>query len=381
MKEKNPWPQNLYYDIFEEETKTPETLESDMDSVLNTLNAQEQGFLRMRYQEGLSINAAGRKAGLSPGRAHQIIQKALGRLRHDSRALILLHGRENLPAVLEEQKAEKKKGYLLKVAKEYGEDSPEYRAAQNSQMNRVDDGVLSVRTVNSLIRAGYRYLDELIPFDEDKLLKIRNLGVNSLKELKSRMVELGLLDPEADALRKEPETEPVWPENLIKKILKRMYAYSPVIEEQNLEAAIKTLPDIQQKIIVALYKKNMPIEKAAKKCRIAENTARSYESKALTHLRSNPRKAILFYGQDKLEELFNKNYRKKYRFSHGKEPVKLYRISESNLSSRAKSKISSEGFLFLNELVSIEDRALWKKHHMGKDTRNRMRYLEAIILK
>ncbi len=51
---------------------------------------------------------------------------------------------------------------------------------------------LSVRSYNCLKRAGIQTIRELIQKSEEEMMKVRNLGKKSLKEIKDKLVEMGL---------------------------------------------------------------------------------------------------------------------------------------------------------------------------------------------
>ena len=51
---------------------------------------------------------------------------------------------------------------------------------------------LSVRSYNCLKRAGILTLHDLVDKSENEMVKIRNLGKKSLKEVKEKLLELGL---------------------------------------------------------------------------------------------------------------------------------------------------------------------------------------------
>ena len=69
--------------------------------------------------------------------------------------------------------------------------------AQSDTTNKVLDMTieeldLSVRTYNCLKRAGIQTVQDLAAKSEDDMIKVRNLGKKSLKEVKEKLVELGL---------------------------------------------------------------------------------------------------------------------------------------------------------------------------------------------
>lgn len=69
--------------------------------------------------------------------------------------------------------------------------------AQNDTSNKVfemtiEELDLSVRSYNCLKRAGIQTVQDLAAKSEDDMIKVRNLGKKSLKEVKEKLVELGL---------------------------------------------------------------------------------------------------------------------------------------------------------------------------------------------
>lgn len=69
--------------------------------------------------------------------------------------------------------------------------------AQSDTTNKVLDMMieeldLSVRSYNCLKRAGIQTVQDLAAKSEDDMIKVRNLGKKSLKEVKEKLVELGL---------------------------------------------------------------------------------------------------------------------------------------------------------------------------------------------
>ena len=56
----------------------------------------------------------------------------------------------------------------------------------------IEDLELSVRSYNCLKRAGITTVAELTQKTEDEMMKVRNLGKKSLKEVKEKLAEQGL---------------------------------------------------------------------------------------------------------------------------------------------------------------------------------------------
>lgn len=60
------------------------------------------------------------------------------------------------------------------------------------QQMMIEDLDLSVRSYNCLKRAGIQTVDELTQKTEDEMMRVRNLGKKSLKEVKDKLIEFGL---------------------------------------------------------------------------------------------------------------------------------------------------------------------------------------------
>jgi len=56
----------------------------------------------------------------------------------------------------------------------------------------IEDLELSVRSYNCLKRAGIQTVEELTQKTEEDMMRVRNLGKKSLKEVKDKLAELGL---------------------------------------------------------------------------------------------------------------------------------------------------------------------------------------------
>lgn len=73
------------------------------------------------------------------------------------------------------------------VIKEGGQEAP-----NKGQQMMIEDLDLSVRSYNCLKRAGIQTVDELTQKTEEEMMRVRNLGKKSLKEVKDKLTELGL---------------------------------------------------------------------------------------------------------------------------------------------------------------------------------------------
>ena len=71
------------------------------------------------------------------------------------------------------------------------------KEAQGDPVNKglvmmIEDLDLSVRSYNCLKRAGIQTVEELTQKTEDEMMRVRNLGKKSLKEVKEKIYDLGL---------------------------------------------------------------------------------------------------------------------------------------------------------------------------------------------
>ena len=90
---------------------------------------------------------------------------------------------EHLNVVVELSEKVKEEEYMIEREDE-----------QNSQIleMQIEDLDLSVRSYNCLKRAGINTVEELTRKSEEDMMKVRNLGKKSLKEVKQKLDELGL---------------------------------------------------------------------------------------------------------------------------------------------------------------------------------------------
>lgn len=86
---------------------------------------------------------------------------------------------------------------LTKVDEQVSEMDSVMKEAQGEVQNKglvmmIEDLDLSVRSYNCLKRAGIHTVEELTQKTEDEMMRVRNLGKKSLKEVKDKIYELGL---------------------------------------------------------------------------------------------------------------------------------------------------------------------------------------------
>lgn len=177
-------------------------------AALATLTEREQSVLRHRFKNGLTLQKTAEAYGITRERIRQIEAKALRKLRHPSR-MVMMRGASH--AELREQ-AEK----YQQLEREYALMA---KAFEVITAQRAEPGVvvpmaelavtldtpiaeldMSVRSYNCLTRAGKRTLRDIVEMTEEELRQVRNLGRKSVEEVKWHLEQRGL------ELKKEPPT-------------------------------------------------------------------------------------------------------------------------------------------------------------------------------
>lgn len=211
------YPFNLIDNVFCREVEWNDDADhmAGLEHALGTLSEREQKVIQKRYQELKTLEETGRDFNVTRERIRQIEAKAVRKLRHPARKRFILHGFRG-GAELEELKErakeldereeliEKREKTLDELIERY---KPKFEmlnvtiespvediedAVRNSL--KVDDMDLSVRSFNCLRRARIDTVMDLINLCESdkylELLKVRNLGRKSLKEVLDRLYEM-----------------------------------------------------------------------------------------------------------------------------------------------------------------------------------------------
>lgn len=192
--------------------------------VAKACTEQEQEVLRLRMQEELTLREISRRIGKSQERVRQIESQAMRKLRHPSRRLPLMYGKDYLErmetvttAQAEYDKArlarmhkvrEERKAAVLKLQKKQEHLQEEINAMGSIDDSQVSDIIneipisemgLSVRARNALSRhrvqekANISCLDpietvgQLSRLSHKELCSIRNIGVNTVKEIEEAL--------------------------------------------------------------------------------------------------------------------------------------------------------------------------------------------------
>ena len=176
------------------------------------LNEREIGCLLSRYKDLFSLEEIGKKYGITRERVRQIIIKSIKKIKSvkscfingkDKLELINKQEREQLLQEIREQLTKDViKEQLLKFSDEEIKETlvilnnefakrkeEEYKKSYGFYIEELD---FSVRTYNCLKRYGINNLYELQNMTIEDLMKVRNLGKKSLKEIKNKLLEMGI---------------------------------------------------------------------------------------------------------------------------------------------------------------------------------------------
>lgn len=177
-------------------------LSETINKMLSTLTVREERILRMRFglgQPGHTQGEVGVEFRLSRERIRQIEVRALHKLRHPNRlnhlkALFQTLGGE-IERLLAENEGLGTRCDLLSRALEADEDAKRELALRSVSAvlcREVRELELSFRSLNCLENAGIEFVGELVQWSEADLLKAKNFGRKSLKEVKEILAEMEL---------------------------------------------------------------------------------------------------------------------------------------------------------------------------------------------
>lgn len=191
--------EKLDYDALDE------IIISNLETAISNLTPREEQILKF-YYSGNTLEKCGKEFGITKERARQIIRKALKRLYY-RRFVIFTYNDftaiDNAIKIEHQKKLEEL--HLLQTM------SLDEYVIQHDQLiksnKKIEDLDLSVRSYNCLNRAGIYTVEELTQKTEEEMMKVRNLGRKSLKEIKEKLNSLGLKFKEMEFDFEEDEGE------------------------------------------------------------------------------------------------------------------------------------------------------------------------------
>lgn len=172
---------------------------------------RERYCLMAYYKDVRDLGDIGKSLGVTRERIGQIIGKAVRKLNHPTNRDMLLQGKDKFELISINEKEEIIKEFKEKIGYDLiiewignHEITEELLDVCHSIINTynnepkgqeettIEDLDLSVRSYNCLKRWGINTLKDLTSMTRDDMMKVRNLGRKSLKEVESKLNEIGL---------------------------------------------------------------------------------------------------------------------------------------------------------------------------------------------
>lgn len=222
---KDNYPLNLMLELDFQPQVNLRGVEQNFDKVLTEyfndekcfLNDREKTVILLRYKEQKTLAEIGREFGITRERIRQIESRALRKLKYllRSKSSVLFFDYDDY-AQMQQQIQNKREQLsntienltdLLSQVKWLIDNKEEVTVAEAERIllqheetkndlvgkyTEIVDLDLSVRSINCLRRAGFKTVEELANLTVEKLMKIRNLGRKSLKEILEKLEELGI---------------------------------------------------------------------------------------------------------------------------------------------------------------------------------------------
>lgn len=167
------------------------------------------------FKDELTLDECGKMHGVTRERIRQVVAKAVRKLRHPSRFDVIRYGIGIIETNRKKLKVQQLQGKLdaeiLELNKKIAEVSAKNAISKDDMMDVLDiteeqveearqnvyttpliELDLSVRSYNCLTRVGCRSMADVIPkIEDDSIIKVRNLGRKSVKEIATKLLDLG----------------------------------------------------------------------------------------------------------------------------------------------------------------------------------------------
>lgn len=190
-----PYPYNVLKSAHLSELKVDSYFMDNFESIMNEICRDREVYcVELFFKEGKTLEAIGKKLGITRERIRQIIAIAVRKFSHYVYSYETKQKIERDFAdrhAFREQLIEeyKKNGVITpEMEFEFGELKPGKLHDYDLSIDELD---LSVRSFNCLRRAGIKSIKQLTYMTEDEIMKIRNMGKKSLREIRDKMLMLG----------------------------------------------------------------------------------------------------------------------------------------------------------------------------------------------
>lgn len=203
------YPENLLDDIGLEiyQKCSEETIENVLGNLQSFLSLRLETCITLRYKNYLTFEEISKIDGTTKERIRQLCREALLKIKH---ALLRYEEAEREKrkleeirdiALREEQELTEYREKAFAFLKEHGKYGSEQELAfgkvnayrkptiEDVKLEELD---LTVRSYNCLRRAGVESIKDICEMTENELMKVRNLGRKSFKEIINKLEERGL---------------------------------------------------------------------------------------------------------------------------------------------------------------------------------------------
>lgn len=179
-----PYPENLILTIMQGEMESydvTEDIQAGVDYALAELTDVEREVLKLRFQNQMTYSEIGEVRGRTRNAACGTENNALRKLRHSSRCGYVLYGKKGFEAM----------GCKLRYPWEEVPREPEKPDLQ-VLLTPLETMNFSVRSFNTLRRAGYVLVKDIIDLSYEQILHIKNLPRKNCMEIAAELRKLGI---------------------------------------------------------------------------------------------------------------------------------------------------------------------------------------------
>lgn len=190
----------------------PELAEEDVfENILKErCTEREDNAIRMFFKYKMSFKSVGEHLGCSLERARQIVYKGMKRVKYyiyHYQEMVEEQERKRI-AKEESDKLDARRVELIQACREtgiisedvtiyfgkptFGLDESKLSDEEKTLKLPIEDLDLSVRSYNCLRRAGLTTIGSLVDKTESQMMRVKNLGKKSLKEIRYKLLDYGL---------------------------------------------------------------------------------------------------------------------------------------------------------------------------------------------
>ena len=185
------WRDRFLYELFGDSEIPGPDFDEAWDYVMPSLTEREVTVITAYFKEEKTLEEIAKEKGVTRERIREIKQKALRKLRHPWRSGIFMYGLEYKKLQEEKKQLEKER-----IAKRNEALKQEIEALSNeshlfpdgdtmdvvSQIT-IEEAGFSVRSYNSLKRAGFRTLGDVSLLRDQDMQRIRSIGKKSIRDI------------------------------------------------------------------------------------------------------------------------------------------------------------------------------------------------------